>query len=61
LDGYRPRFAEYTGTPFSVDVAMHYLMSLTDPAKTMALEYIRNAPADVLTPVRTKVDAIFRR
>jgi len=56
-----PRFIERTGTPFSVDAAIHYLTSLTDPTKTMALEYIRNAPADILTPVRTKVEAVFRR
>jgi hypothetical protein len=56
-----PRFIERTGTPFSVDAAIHYLASLTDPTKTMALEYIRNAPGDVLTPVRTKVEEVFRR
>jgi hypothetical protein len=54
-----PRFIERTGTPFSVDAAIHYLVSLTEPTKAMALEYIRNAPADVLTPVRTKVEAVF--
>jgi hypothetical protein len=56
-----PRFIEHTGTPFSVDAAIHYLTSLTAPTKTMALEYIRNAPAEVMTPVRMKVEAAFPR
>jgi hypothetical protein len=56
-----PRFIERTGSPFSVDAAIRYLASLTEPTKAMALEYIRNAPEDVLTPVRTKVEAVFRR
>jgi hypothetical protein len=56
-----PRFIERTGTPFSVDAAIHYLTSLIDPTKAMALEYIRSAPADVLAPVRMKVEAAFPR
>jgi hypothetical protein len=54
-----PRFVERTGIPFSVDAAIHYLQSLAEPTKTMALGYIRNAPAEVVTPVRAKVQDIF--
>ena len=54
-----PRFAERTGTAFSVDAAMHYLAALPDPTRNMALDYIRNAPAEVVTPVRTRVQADF--
>lgn len=56
-----PRFIERTGTPFSVDASIQYLTSLTDPTKTMALEYIRNPPTEVITPVRMKVEAGFPR
>ncbi len=56
-----PRFIERTGSPFSVAAAIRYLASLAAPTKAIALEYIRNAPADVLTPVRAKVGAVFRR
>ena len=55
----RPRFAERTGSAFSVDAAMRYLAALPDPLRTMALDYIRNAPAEVVTPVRTRVQAVF--
>jgi hypothetical protein len=54
-----PRFSERTGTPFSVNAAIRYLGLLTEPTKTSALEYIRNAPPEVVTPVRTKVEAVF--
>ena len=54
-----PRFFERTGMPFSVDAAIHYLDRLAEPAKSLALEYIRNAPPEVVTPIRTKVEASF--
>lgn len=53
-----PRFHEKTGTPFSVDAAVRYLADLQEPTRTLALDYIRKAPSDVVTPVRTKVAAM---
>ena len=54
-----PRFAERTGSAFSVEAAMRYLGALPDPTRRMALEYIHNAPADVVTPVRTRVQTVY--
>ncbi len=54
-----PRFREKTGEPFSVDAAVRYLGRLPEQTKALALDYIRNAPADVVTPVREKAVAAF--
>lgn len=54
-----PRFAERTGYAFSADAAMRYLAALPDPTRNIALDYIRSAPAEVVTPVRTRVQAVF--
>jgi hypothetical protein len=54
-----PRFAERTGTAFSVDAAMRYLAALPDSTKNMALDYIHHALAEVVTPVRTRVQETF--
>jgi len=37
--------------------AANYLVGLQEPARTLAVDYIRKAPADVVTPVRTKAAA----
>jgi hypothetical protein len=54
-----PRFQEKTGVPFSVDAAVHYLKGLKGPMRTLALDYLRKAPSDVVTPVRTRAAAVF--
>jgi hypothetical protein len=52
-----PRFEKEAGERFSVDAAVRYLLALPMPTRTLALEYIRNAPEEVVTPVRKRVDA----
>lgn len=54
-----PRFQEKVGVPFSVDAAVRYLAGLQEPTRTSALDYMRRAPADVVTPVRKKVAAVL--
>lgn len=54
-----PRFREKTGEPFSIDAAVRYFARLPEQTKALALDYIRNAPADVKTPVREKVVSAF--
>jgi len=44
---------------FSVDGAVRYLASLQEPTRTLALDYMRKAPADAVTPVRKKVAAVL--
>ena len=46
---------------FSVDGAMDYLELLTGSRKETAFEYIRNAPEEVETPVRTRFDDRYGR
>lgn len=53
------RFREKTGEPFSVDAAVGYLARLPEQTKALALDYIRNAPGDVMTPVRKKAMSAF--
>jgi hypothetical protein len=54
-----PRFKDKTGTPFSLEAAISYLASLPETVRAVALEYIRNAPAEVVTPLRTRVETVF--
>lgn len=54
-----PRFQEQTGEPFSVDAAIRYLAGLRGPTRALALEYIRNAPSEVVTPVRSKAQELL--
>jgi hypothetical protein len=49
-------FLEEKGEAFSVDAALAHLSGLSDPERGPALEYIRNTPPEVRTPVRTAVD-----
>jgi hypothetical protein len=53
------RFKKKVGVPFSVDAATRYIGGLPEPTRTLALEYIRKAPSDVVTPVRRKLTEIF--
>jgi hypothetical protein len=54
-----PRFKERATEDFSVEAAIRYLSGLRDPARALALDYIRNAPEEVVTPVRTKTKEVL--
>ncbi|HPC62819.1 MAG TPA: hypothetical protein PKX23_19315 [Verrucomicrobiota bacterium] len=47
------RFKNRINVPFSPAAAVRFLQGLPDPQKESALEYLRNAPPEVMTPVRT--------
>lgn len=49
------RFKDKINVPFSPAAAVRYLQGLPAPMKESALEYIRNAPPEVMTPVRRAV------
>jgi hypothetical protein len=49
------RFKDRINVPFSPAAAVRYLHGLPTPQKESALEYIRNAPPEVMTPVRQAV------
>jgi hypothetical protein len=53
----RPNFQEETNAGFSVEAAVNYLRNLPKGARTVALHYIRSAPEEVITPLRTAVNA----
>jgi hypothetical protein len=48
-------FQDETGTEFSVESVITYLNNLPKTARSVALHYIRSAPEEVITPVRTAV------
>jgi hypothetical protein len=50
------KFKETTGINFSVGAALCYLESLDAAKRANALDYIRRAPAEVQTPVRTAAE-----
>jgi hypothetical protein len=50
------KFKETTGVNFSVDAALSYLDGLDAEKQATALAYIRRAPPEVRTPVRTAVE-----
>jgi hypothetical protein len=54
-----PRFSEKRGVLFSVDAAVRYIADLQEPTRTRALDYIRKAPVDVVTPLRKKVASVL--
>jgi hypothetical protein len=47
-----PNFQEKTQQSFSLKAAIHYLEHLDGQKKQLALEYIQNAPEEVMTPLR---------
>jgi hypothetical protein len=49
------RFKDRINVPFSPAAAVRYLQGLPAPQQESALEYIRNAPPEVMTPVRRAV------
>lgn len=50
-------FREQVGKPFSVDAAAAYLESLSTEGRRAATDYIDNAPAFVVTPLRQRLEA----
>lgn len=51
-----PNFKEQTGTAYSVDKAVEYLKRLPKAGREAAYRYIRNAPDEVVTPLRTRLN-----
>jgi hypothetical protein len=49
-------FEEKTGYPYTIENAIQYISHLREPVTSKAFEYIRNAPADVVTPFRQVMD-----
>ena len=52
------QFKEQTNIEFSVDNAISYLGGLPKTAKNNALEYIRKAPKEVVTPLRDRIEKL---
>ncbi|MDB5610683.1 MAG: hypothetical protein JWP25_7583 [Bradyrhizobium sp.] len=50
------RESEKTDQPFSLEAGIRYLEARDDPTLAAALNYIRQAPAEVRTPFRTAVN-----
>ena len=45
---------------FSVEAAAQYVAGLGEPLRSEAHEYIRNAPAEVVTPVRNRFEELMK-
>jgi hypothetical protein len=54
-----PNFEQCVGVEFSVSAAIEYLKELSQSGLNSALEYIRNTPAEIMTPVRKRVTEIW--
>jgi len=52
------QFKDQTKMDFSVDNAINYLKGLPKSARSNALDYIRNAPKEVITPVRERIEQL---
>jgi hypothetical protein len=52
------QFKDQTKLDFSVDNAITYLKNLPKSARENALDYIRNAPQEIVTPVRRKIEEL---
>jgi hypothetical protein len=50
-----PNFERVFDVPFTVDGAVNYINNLTEPVKSKAMEYIKNAPTEIITPVRSRI------
>ncbi len=48
-------FEKVLATPFTVEAAANYVKNLPDPVKEKAMEYIKEAPPEIITPVRSIV------
>ncbi|MBD3884662.1 hypothetical protein IFO70_23270 [Phormidium tenue FACHB-886] len=51
-----PNFSQCLGINFSVDGAMQYLKDLSVPQQESTLEYIRNTPEEIVTPLRREIE-----
>ena len=51
-----PNFSQCLGMEFSADAAVQYLKSLSLSQQQSTLEYIRNTPAEIDTPLRRRVE-----
>lgn len=51
----KPNFQQKLGTPFSIEVAIDYLKQLPPSDRASALDYFRQTPAEIDTPLRQKV------
>lgn len=52
------QFKEQTNMDFSVDNVITYLKNLPKSTRENALKYIRNAPQEIVTPVRRKIEEL---
>ena len=52
----RPNFEKVTTFSFSIEAAIQYVSHLPEPIMTKVFEYIRNAPREVITPLRRALD-----
>ncbi len=48
-------FDKVLATPFSTEAAVNYVNNLPEPIKVKAMEYIKDAPSEVVTPVRSRL------
>jgi len=52
-------FLDEISVTFSVDAAIAFLKGLAKTSRENALKYIRNAPEEVITPVRSRVSKVW--
>jgi len=57
LDGIGADFKK--GVPYWVEAALRHSQDLPQAEREVALTHIRNAPAEVRTPLRDKVEEVF--
>jgi len=50
--GLTSNFLEVVNVPFSVSAALEHLRGLAEPMRSHAFDYLRRAPAEVMTPLR---------
>ena len=51
--GLLSNFEKVLSTPFTVDAAVNYVRNLPASVRENAMEYIKDAPAEIITPVRS--------
>jgi len=51
----KPNFLQKVGVPFSVEAAIAYLEQLPPSIRTGAIDYFRQTPAEIDTPLRQRV------
>ena len=53
-----PNFEHITGVPFSVASAVNYVNTLSPQLKEKTIEYIKESPDDIVTPVKNELNRI---